>query len=224
MPEVLASVRPPGARRGSRRQRATDRAQRRGTTLWAGAAIDPRAPRVASQGNATGWGLGAQPGGLARDIMHAAGNDSRPTTPEAVSSANMASMRDWMERVSTSMGMSPSKKSSMTSLLAETDAVSGPDDRPEIYCFSPGRKSVQTLASVLASASAPSIGAGGAVTPQRSHGCRSADQLALQATLDKRVRNANFLRGESAPRPLSGREILALLSISFQKVLSPPLY
>ena len=227
MPEAVASVWPPGTLRGTRRQRATDRAlraHRRGTTLWAGAAVDLRAPRVASQGNTPGWGLGTQPGGLARDIMHAVGNGSRPTTPEAVSSANMASMRDLMERVSTSMGMCPSKKSSMTSLLAETDAVKAPDDRPEMYCFSPGRKSVQTLASLLASASAPSLGAGGAVTPQRGHEITHADQLVLQAALEKRVRNANFLRGESAPRPLSrnGNKLVASTSSRPRGLLDGP--
>ncbi len=227
MPEAVASVRPPGALRGSRRQRSTDRAlraQRRGTTIWAGAAADPRAPRVVNQGDAAGWGLGVQPGGLARDIMHAAGSDSRPTTPEAVSSANMASMRDWMERVSTSMGMSSSKKSSLTSLLEEADGVSGFDDRPEIYCFSPGRNSVQTLASVLASASAPSIGPGGAVTPQRRCDITDSDQLALQAALEKRVRNANFLRGDCAPRPLSrsGNQLVDATSSRPRGLLDSP--
>ena len=147
-------------------------------------------PRVV--GEAAGWGRAATPGVLPRDSMHAAdASQRRASSPDATPSANMASMRDWMERVATSMAMSPRKKSSMTSLLHATDGLSTPEDRPQIYCFSPGRTSVQTLASVLA---------------QRRREVADADQLALQAALAKRVRNSNFLRGDCGPRPLSRSE------------------
>ena len=150
-------------------------------------------PRVASQGEAAArWGRAATPGGLPRDSMHAAdASRRRASSPDATPSANVASMRDWMERVATSMAMSPRKKSSMTSLLHTTDGLSAPEDRPQIYCFSPGRTSVHTLASVLA---------------QRRREIADADQLALQAALAKRVRNSSFLRGECGPRPLSRSE------------------
>jgi SAM-dependent methyltransferase len=184
--------------------------------------VDADAQRVPAASDAAGWGFAAVPGGLARDVVHAAGDagEGRPTTPEAVSSANTAAMAHWMERISTSMGMSPSKKSSLASLLDPGPA----DDSPELYCFSPGRSSVQTLASALSSsASAPSIGPGGAAQPQRRRAVTEAERLVLLADLEKRVRHASFLRGDCGPRlNSSGNQLVDLGSTRPRGLLDAP--
>lgn len=205
----------------SRSQRQTERALRERTRHWHSSIPGDERARggglgVAAAADASGWGSAFAPGGLARDIALQTNVEPtqgmRPTTPEAVMSANTAALTAMMARISTSMGMTQGKRSSMASLMdpRASGGSSAREDRPEAYCYSPGRSSVMTLSTALTQ-SAPSLGPGGMAQPQRRLSAREVtedDKPEMLAELDRRVRHATFLRGEAGPRPSSGVQLV----------------
>ena len=205
---------PVAGRPGSRSQRQAKRAVRERSSArrhWHNSLDDERARGpAAGAADASGWA----PNGLARDIAlqsmgdQAGAGGLRPTTPEAVSSANTAAMHGWMQRISTSMGMSQGKRSSMASLLDPRAGSPTQEDRPEVYCYSPDRSSVMTLSAALTQ-SAPSLGPGGVSHLQRrAQEVSEEEKQAMLAELDRRVRHATFMRGDAGPRPSSGTQLV----------------